>query len=77
MVEVVLERCNLVDNQYQNELEVLYSFTLKKSYDYLLNVEPKNLVFLKTLNKDFKYITVTYTDQNGRPIYRTQNKKVC
>ena len=48
VVEVILVQCNLVDNQYQQKSEVLYTFTANKSYAYLLNVEPSNLVFLKT-----------------------------
>ena len=36
---------NLVDNQYQQKSEVLYTFTLNKTYGYLLNLEPNNLVF--------------------------------
>ena len=48
VVDVVLVQCNLVDNQYQQKPEVLYPFTPNKSYAYLLNVEPSNLVFLKT-----------------------------
>ena len=36
---------NLVDNQYQQKSEVLYTFTPNKTYGYLLNLEPKNLVF--------------------------------
>ena len=46
-VEVLLVQCNLVDNQYQQKSELLYTFTHKKSYAYLLNVEPNNSVFLK------------------------------
>ena len=30
-VEVVLVQCNLVDNQYQQKCEVLYTFTPNKS----------------------------------------------
>ena len=37
-----------------------------KSYAYLLNVEPSNLVFLKTYNTKFDEIIITFTDQNGR-----------
>ena len=37
-----------------------------KSYAYLLNVEPSNLVFLKTCNTEFDEIIITFTDQNGR-----------
>ena len=42
--KVVLVQCNLADSQS----EVLYTFTLSKSYAYLLNVESSNLVLLKT-----------------------------
>ena len=58
--EVVLVQCNLVGNQYQQNSEVLYTFTPNKSYDYLLNVKPKNLMFDE--------IIITFTDQNGRPL---------
>ena len=51
IVEVVLVKCNLVDNRYQQKSEVPYTFALNKSYGYLLNVEPSNLVFLKTCNR--------------------------
>ena len=68
VVEVVLVQCNLVDNQYQQKSEVLYTFTPNKSYAYLLNVEPSNLVFLKTYNTEFDEIIITFTDQNGRPL---------
>ena len=47
-VEVVLVQCSLVNNQYQQNSEVLYTFTPNKSYAYLLNVEQSNLDFLKT-----------------------------
>ena len=39
----------------------------KKPYVYLLNVEPSNLVFLKTYNTEYDKIIITFTDQNGRP----------
>ena len=68
-VEVVLIQFNLVDNQYrQNSTKVLYTFTLNKSYAYLFNVEPNNLVFLKTYNTDFDEIITTFTAQNDRPL---------
>ena len=66
VVKVVLVQCNLADNQYQQKFDVLYTFTPKKSYGHLLNIEPKNLVFLKTYNTVFDDITITFTDQNGR-----------
>ena len=67
-VKVALVQCKLVDNQYQEKPEVLYTFTPNKSYAYLLNVEPSNLVFLKTLNTEFDEIIITFTNQNDRPL---------
>ena len=48
VVEVVFVQCNLVANQYQQKSEVLYTFMQNKSYTYLLNVEPGNLVLFRT-----------------------------
>ena len=68
VAEVVLVQCNLVDNQYQQKSEILYTFMPNKSYGYLLNVELNNLVFLKTYNTEFDEIIITFTDQNIRPL---------
>ena len=61
-------QCNLVDNKYQEKSEVTYTFTPNKSYAYLLNFEPSNLVFLKTYNNENDEIIITFIDQNGRPL---------
>ena len=66
VVEVVLVQCNFVENQYQQKSDVLYTFTSNESYAYLLNVEPSNLVFLKTYNTEFDETTITFTDENCR-----------
>ena len=63
MVEVVLVQCNLVHNQYQQKCELLNTFTTNKSYDYLLNVEPSSLVFLKTYNIEFDEIIITFRNR--------------
>ena len=68
VVESGLVQCNLVDIQHQQESEVLYTITSNKSYAYLLNIEPRNLVFLKTYNTEFDEIIKTFTDQNARPL---------
>ena len=52
--------------QYQQKSEALCPFTPNKSDAYLLNVEPSNLLFLKTYNIDFVEIITTFNDQNGR-----------
>ena len=60
VVEVVLVQCNLVDKQYQQKSEVLYTFISNKSFDYLLNVEPSNWVFLKTYVTEFGKAVITF-----------------
>ena len=45
MIEVVLAPCNLADDQYQQNSEVLYTFTPNEFYDYLLNFEPGTLQY--------------------------------
>ena len=35
-LEVALVQCKLVDNQYQQKSEVLYTFTPNKSYAYYM-----------------------------------------
>ena len=67
VVEVVLVKCNILDIQWQQKSEVLYTFTLNKFFAYLLNVQPCNLVFLKTYNTEFDVVITTFTGQNGRP----------
>ena len=47
---------------------MLYTFTPNKSFDYLLNVELNNLLFLKTCNTEFDVITIQITDQSDRPL---------
>ena len=53
VVEVALVQCNLVDNQYQQKSEVLYTFTPIKSYVYLLKDEPSNLVLLNLMKLSY------------------------
>ena len=62
LVEVTLVQCDLVDNQYQQKSEVLYTFTPNKFYAYLLNVESSNFVFLKIYTIEFDETIITFTD---------------
>ena len=43
LVQVVLVKCSLVANQYQQKSEILFTFRSNKSCAYLLNIEPRNL----------------------------------
>ena len=68
VVEVVLVECNLVDDQYQQNSEVLYTLTPNKSFAYLLNVESSNAVFLKIYNTEFDKIIIPFSYQNSGPL---------
>ena len=68
VVEVVLVHCNLVNNDYQQESRILYSFVPNKTFVSLLEISPRNHVFLKTFNCEFKEIKVWFTGQKSRPL---------
>ena len=68
IAEVVLVHCNIVKNDYQQNSIVLYTFVPNKPFGSLLEVSPKNHVFLKTFNSDFQAIEVWLTDQNSQPL---------
>ena len=42
----------------------MFTFVPKKSFGQLLDISPKNFVFLKFFNLEFSYIEVWFTDQN-------------
>ena len=69
IVELVLINCNLVNNNYQQNSRILYTFVPNKPFGSLLETSPPNHIFLKTfLNSEFQEIKVWFTDQNSRPL---------
>ena len=62
ITEVVLVHCNIVNNDYQEDSTVLYTFIPNKSFGQLLGISPKNFIFLNILNSEFSYIKVWYSD---------------
>ena len=53
ITEVVLVFCNIVNNDYQQDSGVLYTFILNKLFDQILDISPKNFIFSKTFNSEF------------------------
>ena len=53
---------------YQQNSRVLYTFVPNKSFGQLLDISPKNSIFLKTFDSEFSYIEVWFTDQNSKPL---------
>ena len=68
VVELVLIRCNLVNNNYQQNSRILYTFFPNEPFGSLLESSPLNHIFLKKFNSEFKGIKVWFTDQNIKPL---------
>ena len=54
IVELVLVHCNLVNNDYQQDSRILYTFVPNKKFGSLLEISPTNQVFRKHLILNFK-----------------------
>ena len=54
IAEVILFHCNIVNNDYQQDLRVLYAFYSNKSFGKFLGISPKNFHILKYEDKEDK-----------------------
>ena len=67
-VDLVLVHCNLVNSSYQQSSKVLFMFVPVKKYGQLITVSPETLIMLKTINTEFSFIEIWFTDQDNRPL---------
>ena len=65
---MVLIHWNIVNNDYQQDSRVLYTFVPNKPFGNLLEISPINHIFLKTFNSEYDGIIVWFTDQNSQPL---------
>ena len=56
ITEVVL--VHFVNNDYQQDSRVLYTFVPNEPFDSLLEISPTNHIFLKTFNSEFQEISI-------------------
>ena len=68
ITEVVLVHYNIVNNDYQQDSRVFYTFFPNKSFGSLSEISPTNHIFLKTFNWEYDEIIVWFTDQNTQPL---------
>ena len=68
ITKVLLVHCNIVNNDYQQDSRVLYTFVPNKPFGSLLEISPTNHIFLKTFNSIFQTIEIQFTDQNSQPL---------
>ena len=67
-VEVVLVHCNFVKNNYQHASKVLFSFVPNKKFGQLLNISPHFFTMMNTINTEFSFVEVLFTDQSSKPL---------
>ena len=58
ILELVLNHCNFVNNNYQQNSRILYTFVPNKPFGSLLEISAPNHIFLKTFNSEFQQIKV-------------------
>ena len=68
ITEVVLVHCNIVNNDYQQDSRVLYTFVPNKPFGSLLEISHTNHIFLKTFNSIYQRIEVWFTDQKNQSL---------
>ena len=68
ITEVVLVHCNILNNDYQQDSRVLYTFVSNKPFGSLLEISPINHIFLKIFNSEYEEIIVWFTDQNSKAL---------
>ena len=74
IAELVLVDCNLVNNDYQQDSGISYTFLPNKPFGSLLEISPTNHIFLKTFKSEFQEIKVWFTDQAINPL-EVEDKK--
>ena len=68
IIELVSVHWNMVNNDYQQDMRVLYTFVPNKPFGSLLEISPTNHIFPKTFNSEYNEIEVWFTDQNSKPL---------
>ena len=68
ITEVVLVYWDIVNDDYQQDSRVLYTFVPNKPFGSLLEISPTNRIFLKTFNSEYDEIKVYFTYQNSQPL---------
>ena len=68
ITELVLVHCDIVNNDYEQDSRVLYTFVPNKPSGRMLEISPTNHIVLKTFNSEHNEIKVWFTDQNSQPL---------
>ena len=67
-VEVLLVHCKLVKNDYHNISKVSLTFVPNKQFGELINISPHSLTMMNTVNTEFSFVEVWFTDQASKAL---------
>ena len=67
-VEVVLMHYNVAKNDYQQASKVLFTIVPNKQFEQLINISPHSLTMLDTINTEFSFTDVWFSDQNSKSL---------
>ena len=62
-IKYKLVLCDLVKIDYQHTSKVLFTFVPNKQFGQLINISPHSLTMMNTVNTEFSYVEVWFTDQ--------------
>ena len=62
-IKYKLVLCDLVKIDYQHTSKVLFTFVPNKQFGQLINISPHSLTMMNTVNTEFSYAEVWFTDQ--------------
>ena len=68
ITEVVLVHYNIVNNDYEQDSRVFYTFVPNKPFGSLLEIIPTIHIVLKTFNSEFQEVEVWFTDKSSQPL---------
>ena len=60
VTEVLLVHCNFVNNDYQQNSRVCYTFVPNISFCQLLDILPPKIIFLEFFDLEFSYISLIF-----------------
>ena len=67
-IKYKLVLCDLVKIDYQHTSKVLFTFVPNKQFGQLINISPHSLTMMNTVNTEFSYVELWFTDQASKAL---------
>ena len=65
-VQTILVHCNLIKNYYQYTSKFVFTFVPNKEFGQLINISPHSLIMMNTVNTDFFFVEIWFTNQASK-----------